>query len=271
MTMSVPVRKTYVDGRFGQIHLRMATPESDWDHTPLLCFHMSPNSGRINETFIGHMGTDRLAVAPDTPGFGDSDPPPEKPSISDYAAAMTDVMDALDLTTVDVMGYHTGSETCVELALQQPDRVRKLVLPSAPIFIEEELQGFRDHYAKPEISEDGSHIAEKWKGHLFWAGPGYTMDHVGYQFADSLRRPDISWWGQNAAFDFPMAEKLKQVTQPVLVLNPNDDLVEQSRRADGIMQNGRIHELPDWGHGYLDLHTEEAGKIVRTFLDGATP
>ncbi len=271
MTTSVPVHKRYVDGRFGQIHLRMAVPETDQGHPPLLCFHMSPNSGRIYEIFIGHMGTDRLAVAPDTPGFGDSDPPPEKPAIADFAGAMTDVMDALDLTVVDVMGYHTGSETCVELALQQPGRVRKLVLTSAPIFTDQELKEHRDHYAEAEVKEDGSHVAEKWKGHLFWAGPGWTMDHVGVQFADALRRPDISWWGHNAAFDFPMVERLKQVIQPVLVLNPNDDLVEQSRRADGIMQNGSIHELPDWGHGYLDIHTEEAGSIVRAFLDGEKP
>jgi pimeloyl-ACP methyl ester carboxylesterase len=265
---SVPVRRAYVEGRFGQIHLRMARPDQESARTPLVCFHMSPNSGRIYETFLGHMGTDRLAVAPDTPGFGDSDPPSKQPSISDYAAAMTDVLDALGLTTVDVMGYHTGSETCVELALQQPDRVRKLILTSAPIFSDEELQDFRDHYAKPELSEDGSHAAKIWKGHLFWAGPGYTMDHVGVQFADALRRPDISWWGHNAAFDFPLGEKLKQVTQPVLVLNPNDDLVEHSRRAEGTMQNGRIHELPDWGHGYLDIYTEDAGALIRGYLDG---
>ena len=264
----VPVRRTYVDGRFGQIHLRVAKPEKDSAHPPLICFHMSPNSGRIYNTFLGHMGTDRLAVAPDTPGFGDSDPPSRQPSIADYAAAMTSVLDALGLTTVDIMGYHTGSETCVELALQQPKRVRKLVLTSAPIFSEEELQSFRDHYAKPEWSTDGSHVAEKWRDHLFWAGPGYTMDHMAVNFADALRRPGISWWGHNAAFDFPMGEKLKQVNQPVLVLNPNDDLVEQTLRAEGTMQNGRIHELPDWGHGYLDLHSAEVATLIRGFLDG---
>lgn len=266
-SLNIPVRRQYIDGRFGQIHLRVAKPEQDNGVTPLLCFHMSPNSSRIYQTFLGHMGADRLAIAPDTPGFGESDPTPTPPSIVDYAAAMTDVMDGLGLDRVDVMGYHTGSETCVELALQQPHRVRKLVLTSAPIFSDEEIGGFRDHYAKPELSEDGSHVAEKWKAYLHWAGPGWTMDHVAVQFADALRRPDIAWWGHNAAFDFPMKDRLSQVSQPVLVLNPNDDLVEQSRRAEGIMQNGRILALPDWGHGYLDLHTEKACGIIRDFLD----
>lgn len=274
---TVPVKKRYVDGRYGQVHLRVAEPRDkvaepvgESSAPPLLCFHMSPNSSRIYQTFLGAMGADRLAIAPDTPGFGESDLPPSQPSIEDYAAAMTDVMDALGLDQVDVMGYHTGSETCVALALLAPTRVRKLVLTSAPIFNDEELQGFRDHYAKPELSEDGSHVAAKWRAYLKWAGPGWTMDHVAVQFADALRRPDTSWWGHNAAFDFPMGEKLAQVTQPVLVLNPNDDLVEQSRRADGLLRNGRIHELPEWGHGYLDIHTVEACALIRSFLDGDT-
>lgn len=265
---TVPVKKRYVDGRFGQLHLRVAEPEGDSSAQPLLCFHMSPNSSRIYQTFLESIGSDRLAIAPDTPGFGESDPPSSQPSIEDYAASMVDVIDALGLDQVDVMGYHTGSETCVALALLAPQRVRKLVLTSAPIFSKEELQGFRDHYSKPELSEDGSHVAEKWRAYLHWAGPGWTKEHVAVQFADALRRPDLSWWGHNAAFDFPMGDKLAQVTQPTLVLNPNDDLVEQSRRADGLMQNGRIHELPEWGHGYLDIHTAEACALIRSFLDG---
>lgn len=264
---TVPVKRRYVDGRFGQIHLRVAQPIAEPTAPPLLCFHMSPNSSRIYQTFLESIGTDRLVVAPDTPGFGESDPPHSQPSIEDYASAMTEVMDALGLDQVDVMGYHTGSETCVALALLRPNRVRKLVLTSAPIFSDEELQGFRDHYSKPELSEDGSHVAEKWRAYLHWAGPGWTPEHVAVQFADALRRPDTSWWGHNAAFDFPMGDKLAEVTQPVLVLNPNDDLVEQTRRADGLMQNGRIHELPDWGHGYLDVHTSAVCALIRAFLD----
>lgn len=266
---TTPVHRRYVDGRFGQIHLRIAQTKKNAEQVPLLCFHMSPNSSRIYQTFLGQIGVDRLAIAPDTPGFGESDPPSSQPTIADYAAAMTDVMDALELKKVDVMGYHTGSETCVELALQQPNRVRKLVLTSAPIFTDEELTAHRDHYGKPELSEDGSHVSEKWKAYLRWAGPGWTMEHVAVQFADALRRPDISWWGHNAAFDFPMKERLSEVSQPILVLNPNDDLVEQSRRAKGAMQNGRILELPDWGHGYLDIHTEKACEIIRGFLDAS--
>ena len=99
--ITVPVRKGYGVGRFGQIHYRISQPALAAGHTPLLCFHMSPNSGRIYETFLKHMGADRFVVAPDTPGFGDSDAPATQPDIADYAAAMGDLMDALGFAAVE--------------------------------------------------------------------------------------------------------------------------------------------------------------------------
>ena len=260
-------RRGYVDGRVGQIHYRIAQPTGGSTRPPLICFHMSPNSGRIYENFIADMGADRIAVAPDTPGFGDSDPPPEAPGIEDYAAAMGDLIDAFGFDTVDVMGFHTGSETSVEIALQRPDQIRRLVLVSAPIFTDEELPQFRDHYAKRDISDDGSHLAAKWRGHQVWAMDGIKLDDIAYQFADAVRRPDISWWGHSAAFSYAFADHLYEVAQPILVLNPEDDLHKQTLRAEGLMRNGRIHELPGWSHGFLDLRTAETAGIVRAFLD----
>ena len=263
---TVKVRRGYEKGRFGQLHYRIAKPANIASQPPLLCLHQSPNSGRIYETFLGAMGTDRIAVAADTPGFGDSDPPPAVPGISDYAAAMGDLIDALGFDEVDLIGYHTGSLTSVELALQRPQQVRRVVMIAAPVFTEKELTELRAHFAAVELTRDGSHLAKAWVEHVYWAMPGWTLDHVATQFPDALRRPDISWWGHKAAFDYVLAEKLPKVRQPTLVLNPEDDLHEQTLRAKALLANGRVHELPGWGHGFLDIHTDEAATIIRDFL-----
>jgi pimeloyl-ACP methyl ester carboxylesterase len=68
-----------------------------------------------------------------------------------------------------------------------------------------------------------------------------------------------------------MADNLARVKQPVLVLNPEDDLHAQTLRADGLMKNGRIHELPGWGHGFLDLFPTQAAALVRGHLNGGSP
>ena len=69
------VRRAYAEGRFGQIHYRIAEPTTTTDKVPLVCFHLSPNSGRVYALWLAEMAKDRIAVAPDTPGFGESDAP----------------------------------------------------------------------------------------------------------------------------------------------------------------------------------------------------
>ena len=64
-----PVRRAYADGRFGQLHYRIAVPDGGAGaarHPPLLCFHMSPNSGRRARTFAACvlLSAPAAAVAP---------------------------------------------------------------------------------------------------------------------------------------------------------------------------------------------------------------
>ena len=261
------VRRGYAPGPFGQLHYRIARPGESSKHRPLICFHSSPNSGRIYETFLAAIGSDRVAIAVDTPGFGDSDPPDSKPGIVDYVRAMRAIVEHLGYGDVDLMGYHTGSKIAVQFALDAPHTVHRLVLVSAPIYTPQELAGFRPHFGPTELTRDGSHLVEKWLEHVHWAMPGWTIEHVGRQFPDAIRRPDVSWWGHNAAFDYNMAENLPRVRQPVLVLNPDDDLHEQTKRAGDIVRNGRVHHLAGWGHGFLDLYPLETATMLREFLD----
>ena len=77
--MSTPVDRMYVDGRFGQLHVYHAGSAQERDRLPLMCFHMSPFAAVIYEAFLSEMGKDRLAIAVDTPGFGNSDATPTPP------------------------------------------------------------------------------------------------------------------------------------------------------------------------------------------------
>ena len=81
-------------------------------------------------------------------------------------------------------------------------------------------------------------------------------------FSDALLGGEIQWWGHRAAFEYELADELAKVSQVVLILNPGDDLDIQTRRAAGLAVNSRILEVPDWGHGFLDLHTADAAALA---------
>lgn len=263
------VTKHYADGRFGQIHYRQAMPNTDSQKPPLLLFHMSPYSGVIYEAFMARMGHDRLVIAVDTPGFGYSEAPPAPPDIADYSHAMGDLMDVLKLRHVDVMGYHTGSMIGLELCVQRPAQIRKIVMVSAAIFNDAELAEHRATFAPSELSDDGSHLMKAWAECVRWSMPGRTKDHIARTFYARTLNHDVSWWGHHAAFNYSTADALDKITHPILILNPEDDLSPFTPRAKAHLKNGRIHDLPGWSHGFLDVKTNEAVQIVGGFLNEA--
>jgi pimeloyl-ACP methyl ester carboxylesterase len=262
------VRRAFSDGRYGQVHYRIARPNGP-TQVPLICFHLSPGSSRMYAPFLQRMGTDRVAIAADTIGFGESSPPPEPKEIEDFAGCMGEVLDSLGIGTVDVLGTHTGSEIAVELANQRPEQVRRLVLVSAPVFTDEELDGFRTEYKGVPLAPDGSHLKIRWDMHWHWRGPGMDANLNQLTLAESVHSGERYEWGHQAAFNYPFGARLQEVRQPILVLNPEDDLATQTKRADGLMQNGRIVDLPKetFGHGMFETHPDEVAAIVREFLD----
>jgi pimeloyl-ACP methyl ester carboxylesterase len=263
----VNVRRAYVDGPFGQLHVRIAGEPSD--KPALVCFHMSPMSGRIYANLIAAMGEDRLAVAVDTPGFGMSDTPDTPPGIGDYARAMTAAIDALGIAgPVDLMGYHTGSMIACDVARARPEQVRRLVLVSTPIFSDEERTAMRDLY-RPEVpQEDGSHILKRWNGWLRHNRPsGLSLEAIADMFPDALMGRGRGWWGHRAAFDHLPDMGLPQVHQPIMVINNDDDLTLYTRKAAPLLVNGTIVETPQWTHGFLDAATPEVCELLRSFLD----
>lgn len=260
------MRKTYIDGRFGQIHVRMAGA-ADAPRRALMCFHMSPVSGVIYENWIAEMGRDRLALAPDTPGYGMSDAPAQPPGIADYAAAMGDLADALKLRDFDVMGYHTGSKIAVEIARQRPAQVKHLILVSAPIYTAEDLARQRAVNAIDEPDAEGRFLVEAWKTLVQYQDKRASLAQTMTQFPDHLRGGDKRGWGHRAAFSYTYPETIVDVTAPVLVFNPEDDLHAFTPRIAPYLRNGRIKELPGLSHQMLDLSTRELAAIARPFLD----
>lgn len=274
MTATVPVRRSYVDVAHGQVHVRVADAGNlDNPHrAPLVCLHMSPASSLVYERFAGVAAADRVVLAPDTPGFGASDPLPAYPTIGDYARVVAQVVEGSGLATpVDLLGYHTGSLTAVELAVQRPDLVRRVVSVSMPVFTPAELERLREVYSQePIFTEDGARLRERWRWFVDFFGVGRhnTVEQAARIFHARLSGGERHWWGHRAAFEYDLVPALERLRRPILVLNIADDLIEQTRRAAPHLRNGRVDEHPEWTHGFLDNDTDAAAKMILEFLDG---
>ncbi len=264
------VHRGYVDGRYGQQHYRIAQPLAATGRVPLVIFHQSPSSGRVYEGLLAILGKGRLVIAPDTPGFGDSDPPPGPPAIADYAAAMGDFLDAMGLDKVDLFGDHTGAKIAGELAQQRPWQVRRIAFNACPVYSDEEMKVMQGHLAeeKPQArTEDGAHLKHAWASMKSTYSPDVPLAQFDRDFTETLRAGELGWYGHNAAFAYSHAENLPKLEQPILVICPDDGLWPSTQRARDYLRNGRLTEKPEWKMGAVSFHTQGLADTLREFLD----
>jgi pimeloyl-ACP methyl ester carboxylesterase len=268
---AVRVRRSYFDCRYGQLHVRTAFPSSGGfdEHTTLICFHASPLSSRAYAKFLPHMARDRSVYAPDTPGFGESDPPPTKPSIADYAAAMGDFLDQMRFRQADLLGYHTGALIATELAIQRPEQIRRVVLTALPIFTAQQREDFTARVNAARIEEGGGHLTREWSESLARRGPGMTIEAVAEYFAEKLRNGPNAWWGGSAAHQYATVERLPLLRQPVLVLRPKDHTWDLSLQARQLIRGVKLVDLPDFGFGLFEAAPALVAQTARDFLNAA--
>lgn len=254
--------------RFGVIHYHFIKPAKPTGKLPVLCFHASPGSGLGFTRFLPFLGTDRMVIAADNPGFGLSDRPPQPSTIADFAGAMGDLMDALNLKQVDLVGSHTGSATAVELTRQRPGVVRRLVLHSAPLFTPQEIADYKVRLAgsHPEsLDQAAAQLPDLWS--KFARMRNELGDDLAWNvFWEMNRDPLHRGWGHDAAFAYDYAGGLKQVRQPTLILNPQESMSPVTARARGMAPNIQVMDLP-WTGGLFSLHAQDVAPLVRAHLD----
>ncbi len=126
----------------------------------LMLLHQSPQNSRALVPWIERLASYYSVFAPDTPGFGYSDPLPlAQPTIPDYAAALNALLEKLGIDRVLVYGVHTGAVTALRFALDYPNRVAALVCDGYARFDAAERQSLLGDYLPPfEPKWDGSHL-----------------------------------------------------------------------------------------------------------------
>ena len=134
---SLSIRRRFVDVPGGQVHLRYGGEHRD--RVPVVMVHASPASSRMREPLLRCFAETRAMFAPDTPGNGDSTPPPgEAPAFDAFVGAHVAALDALGLDRVDLYGTNTGANIACEIAIRHPGRVRCIILDGVSLYGEAE-------------------------------------------------------------------------------------------------------------------------------------
>jgi pimeloyl-ACP methyl ester carboxylesterase len=95
---------------------------------PLVLVHGVGANRGIWRRVIRRMAAERLVLAPDLPGFGDSPPVGAGFRLDEAAGALADALGARVTAPFDLVGNSLGGAVALTLALKRPELVRRLVL-----------------------------------------------------------------------------------------------------------------------------------------------
>lgn len=269
------ILKAYAKSSIGQIHYRYVAPAQDTGKLPLVFFHPNPFSGIYFNPSLVEFGKDRLAIAFDSPGYGESARPDKPATMEEVAKIFGEALDDMGYgksgKKVDVTGFHTGGYIAPELAVQRPDLVRRVVLSGVPFWegkLREEKRAelLVDH----PVFEDGSSLMYEWNRWAARRPKGLSLARA-YEIATSamVAGPHVHW-AYYGVINYDARPQFQKLQQPTLLLNPSGEaLAETTRLAKPLIKNSVLIERPDLPHQIFDLAVAEIGKIYREFLDKA--
>ncbi|WP_417613867.1 alpha/beta fold hydrolase [Parasphingorhabdus sp.] len=146
---------------------------------PLLMVHQSPRSSKEYEALMEKWSGYFTCIAPDTPGFGQSDPWDGNPEINGFADAIIEFLDAIGIQKCAAYGFHSGGIILVTAIKRHPNRFAALAVGGYAIWSEEEVALFSEKYLPAFYpSAYGEHLTWLWNRILeqTWFFPWFATD-----------------------------------------------------------------------------------------------
>jgi pimeloyl-ACP methyl ester carboxylesterase len=280
---SLTYRTVSIDGL--KIFYRQAGP----DGAPtLLLLHGYPSSSRMFDTLMPLLADRYRLIAPDYPGFGQSDAPPADQfayTFDHLGEVIGRFTDALGLESYVLVMQDYGGPVGFRLALAHPERVRGLIVQNAVASLEglgpawEIRKAFwRDRAAYEDQVIPGFTSLEGFKARHLGSSPHperYNPDAWLDEFA-AVSRPgqtqiqaDLFWSYQTNVAAYPTWQAwLREHRPPTLVVWGRYDQSFTVAGAAVYKDNVPDAEVRilDAGHFALDEKLDETAGLIRDFL-----
>lgn len=274
MQADVLIRRQFVRIGNRHVHYRYAG-----QGPVLLLLHQSPQNSRMWLSMIERFASGYTVIAPDTPGFGYSDPLlGDAPGIEQFADATLEFADALGIDRFALFGMHTGGLIGMHLAWTAPQRLHCLIVDGYALFNDAERARYTDRYLPSFIPAwDGSHLRWLWsrmREQLYffpWCDPSaecaiglepYSAQGTHDAAMDILDVGDNYRSGYGAAFRYTQRQRVGELQCPAWLIYRSDDvLLAHRQRLPALPANVVSVEEPggvDGLHRRMDVILQEA-------------
>ena len=208
-------------------------------------------------------------LAPDHPGFDESEQTDEMEGVDDLVYHYLRLLDQLGIEQAVVVGASLGGWIAAELAVHSPHRVAKLVLlspaglrmpdaPPADLFIVPPERIVPTLFHDPAAAEG-----------LFPAEP--SVDDIMRIYRNNTAFARYAW--RPFLNDPKLERRLYRITSPTLVVWPDDDKVIPRAHAERYVEriaDARLEVIDDCGHALYGEKPEEIAAAVLAFANGGS-
>jgi pimeloyl-ACP methyl ester carboxylesterase len=230
-----------------------------------------------DQILLERLAFNHTVIIFDNRGIGNTTSGEKGFSMVQFANDTASLLDVLQIKQIDVLGYSMGGMIAQELALNYPDRVEKLIIYASTCGGKEFI-----------ISQDVINRLSNGTGsamdrierlvHLFYPeewrneNPNYlkdlpkTTETISNKTLDQQTEAIFNWTG--------VCTKLKNITQPTLVIVGTDDVIVSP--INSLLITERIPgawlvQIKGGGHGLMYQYPEHFNKVFQTFLSTTTP
>jgi len=248
--------------------------EATGDGTALLLVAGLGYGGWVWQRQVPALSERFTAITFDNRGAGQSDKPAAPYDIPTMAADALGLLDALELETAHVCGASLGGMVALQLALDHPERVDRLVLCATThggphvVFPEPEVIQFM-------AARTGTPEERYQRGMALAFGPDFCQNRA--EEAAFIReemgknpQPDDAYQRQAyAPLGFDVEARLGELHHPTLVLSGDADRavpVENARRLAERIPNAELHLFEGAGHLCFIEQPEAFNQTVIGFL-----
>ncbi|PQM29503.1 alpha/beta hydrolase [Sphingopyxis lindanitolerans] len=152
------ITRHFIEVKGRRVHYRKAG-----NGPALLMVHQSPRSSAEYDALMRRWADHFTCIAPDTPGFGQSDPLPGEPDVTSFADALVALLDALGLDRTAAYGFHSGGIILMEALQHHPARFTALATGGYAVWTPQEMAVFSESYLPAfRPSAYGEHLTWLW-------------------------------------------------------------------------------------------------------------
>lgn len=268
-----------------EVFYRVAGPA---DAPVLLLLHGFPTASHMFRDLIPHLAGRYRVIAPDLPGFGNTEAPPRGTftySFDHLAQVIDGLTQALHLDRYALYIFDYGSPVGLRLAMAHPERVTAIISQNGNAYIEglsDAWAPWRAYWADPTAENReacrASLTPEAIRSGQYLHGAdaslvspdGYTLDtaYMARPGAEEIQLDLILDYASNLALYPAFQGYFRAHTPPLLAIWGRND--PHFLPAGALAFRGDLPEaeivLLDTGHFALETHAAEIGEAILRFL-----